>query len=422
MIVTGVEIGVSAFVLGCFAAVTVALARAWKVSAVPSLAASVLLAVVGGIFFVPGSPFFLPSDALYYQGWAADLSSGWSGRETSRTDTIWPGKGVWPAIIAVFYFFFGPVTLPLICLNASIVGLSITIIQRTVLLLSGRDYPQWVAILGLSSPPVVLFGAAPLRESIWWLGASLGSLAIASLERRKFVLSAGALVFSAFLMVAIRPDAGVVVAYSFAVALAARLWLLPSTRRSFSPKTLSAVSLMLLALTIFPAIDAVRPGTSAESVVVAAEALGRPDVNSSFQAPPQHVQGTENSQIQRACEQNVASQVVCNALKHLPNALFGPFHWEYQPTLIWVLSGASTLHFLAISLLALLYFRRGARFRLAGLGIVFVSSVALIMFASVLTNYGILIRFRATVELLLLPLAAPSLARALEEGLGKKVP
>ena len=37
--------------------------------------------------------------------------------------------------------------------------------------------------------------------------------------------------------------------------------------------------------------------------------------------------------------------------------------------------------------------------------IIGVAAVSMVLFASVLTNYGILIRFRATVEIILLPLA-----------------
>jgi len=101
----------------------------------------------------------------------------------------------------------------------------------------------------------------------------------------------------------------------------------------------------------------------------------------------------------------VVTAALCKASANLPYALFGPFHWEYGPGAVWLIAGASTLHFLGLSGLAAYYviMSKGRRWPL--LAVLAVAAASMLMFSSILTNYGILIRFRAATEIMLIPLA-----------------
>ena len=102
---------------------------------------------------------------------------------------------------------------------------------------------------------------------------------------------------------------------------------------------------------------------------------------------------------------SAGTAALCHAVVNLPYALFGPFYWEYGSEAIWLIAGASTLHFLVLGGLATYYLviSRGRRWPL--LSLLAVAAASMLMFSSILTNYGILIRFRAATEIMLIPLA-----------------
>ena len=379
------------------------------------------MTLVGAVLFIPGSPLFLPSDALYYQAWGGEIASSWNGNQVDPGRQIWPGKGVWPLVIAGFYFLFGPVTLPLITLNSCIVGLSLIVMQRSTRLLCGLESPFVLLLLAMTSTPILIFGPAPLRESIYWLGASLGVLAIANLRYRHLQTSAWAFVASSFLLLAVRPDAGLVTVYSIAAACVVLAGLSGTVFTSFRAKLFSSMMLAALFASFFPAVAYLSPGTEPSSVVTTAQNLSTDADNSAFSPvfpsladsgvqtnglAVDQPMGNLGATVRDLCGLSVATQVGCNAVRNLPNSLFGPFPWEYEARPVWIVSALSTLHFLALAVFSIRYVSKRSKFDWVGVAILTVSAITFALFASVLTNYGILIRFRATVEIMLFPLAA----------------
>ena len=101
--------------------------------------------------------------------------------------------------------------------------------------------------------------------------------------------------------------------------------------------------------------------------------------------------------------------MTCNAATNSLRVLLGPFWWEigFQP--VWLLAVGSTWHFLLLVVLSTLFFIRSRETRpiVASLGVLAIFSLA--VFGALLTNYGLLLRFRAMTEILLIPTAVGGL-------------
>ena len=366
-----------------------------RISALPVTLVACGFFIVGMFLYFPLSPFHTVSDGMYYQAWGYSISDYWAGKGPMNDLQLWPGKGFWPLIIAVLHFFLGPVHVTAIAFNSSIVGFMILALQKSVLLLSGKSGSWALGFLVATSAPFALFGPSLLRESLFWLGASGGVLALSYLARRNLVPGLLSLGWATFLLLAVRPDAGIVIAWSF-VGVAIALIGFSGTNKSKSKKIYATLGILALTASFLPFLGYLNPNVAPAAVAQSAFLLSTPDVTSRF---------VMVGSLDDTCESSLGFAVLCKAVDHFPRAIFGPFHWEYGPSAIWWISGVSTLHFLLVSGLALTYAlsRKGRGW--VSLGILAVALVSFVMFASVMTNYGILIRFRATTEVILIPLA-----------------
>lgn len=377
------------------------IAKKMLVSVTPVILVTSGFFIVGMFLYLPVSPFYIPSDASYYQAWGYSLSDYWAGEGPMVDRQIWPGKGFWPLIIAALHFFLGPIYVAAIAFNSGVFGLMILALQKSILLLSSKSGSWVLGFLVATSTPFALFGPSLLRESLFWLGASGGVLGISYLARREVRNGLLSLSWAVFLLLAIRPDAGVVIAYSF-VGAAIVLFGLAGPFQSKRKKILSALALTGLLVSFPPASSFLIPINDPAYVEAAASSLSTPDITTRFLPFPGDGPGLLSND---GCESFLALTVLCKSLGHLPNALFGPFYWEYGSGAIWWISGMSTLHFLSVSGLALTYVvsREGRGW--ISLGVLGVALVSFLMFSSIMTNYGILIRFRAATEVILTPLA-----------------
>lgn len=373
------------------------LAKVWKVSFLPLAVLMPSFLVAGSILYVPLSPLYLRSDGEFYQRWGYSLAAAWlSGNPIDSPQPLWPGKGLWPLVIGVFTAIAGPVTITLVVFNAIILVFSAILLQKATLLLGGRS-PRWsMVIVFLSSVPFLLWGPSLLREALFWVGVALGVLALAyaSVHRYRSALPAAGL--SALVLLGIRPDAGIVLSYVFAAMLIFLLGIV-GRKRSLLRVVTSSVLLLSLALSFPTAFDSVRKGASGQSVLDANKALAAENVTTAFDSGDYC--DTNFSEL------SLGAAVLCKAAVNMPYTLFGPFHWEYGPGAIWLIAGASTIHFLALGGLATYYvvISKGRRWPL--LALLAVAAASILMFSSILTNYGILIRFRAATEIMLIPLA-----------------
>ena len=385
------------------------LAKVWKVSFLPLAVLLPLFVCAGLILYVPLSPLYVRSDGEFYQDWGYSLAASWvTGEPADYSRALWPGKGFWPLIIGAFTAVAGPVTISLVVFNALILALTVIVLQKATFVLGGGA-PRWTMVtVFLSSVPFFLWGPSLLREALFWLGVALGVLALiyASVHRYRSALPAASL--SSLLVLGVRPDAGIVLIYGF-VAMAIFLRGIEGLKQSQLRAVAAFVALVSLALSFPTAFEfASEKKVSGENILKSNETLASYNVTTAFGGFTESSESSESSESLCNSEfvlMSVGTAALCAAAVNSPYALFGPFHWEYGPEVIWWLAGASTLHFLFLVGLAIFHLvtSKGRRWPLIAL--LAVAAASMLMFSSVLTNYGILIRFRAVTEIVLIPLS-----------------
>lgn len=343
---------------------------------------------------------------MFYQRWGFQLSESWASGSRPSLPPIWPGKGLWPATIAVFHYAFGPVSVSLIVFNSLCVALETIALQKSTALLTGL-HPRWsITLIMLSSSPFLFFGPSMLREAIFWLGTSLGVLSIAHFHRRNYLYGPTTLFFSLTLLLGIRPDLGLAFSYAI-VSVLVFIILLRRGRWAKLRATGSAV-LVLALLSTAPGVFAqTSPITAREGDAVGGwrDNLSSQDVEtvtSPLTLP-------DNELIRSFCQSGFAPGLFCGSILSLPSAFLGPFWWELGSSPVWVLIGTSSLHFLLLWTLSIHNLLPRRRRSVATISLCFLSFSTLLIFSAIMTNYGVLVRFRAASEIFLIPLGTAAL-------------
>ncbi len=373
-----------------------AVAKKANISVVPFIVIAPVLVAVGLVTQVPMSPLYIGlQDGAFYREWGYAIEESWrSGEEVMGGRTLWPGKGFWPLLIAVFYSIAGPVLISLIVFNALLVAFSTMFLQKATALLFNINPRLVFIVLTLSSPPILLNGPTLLREGIFWLGISASVCGLAYLHKRNYVVASLTLLSGISVILAIRPNLGVIIAYLI-VFVALAIWIFQSNAGVRSRVISGSVASLMLAFSFPPAFsylawDISTVGDRANRV---AQALSGDDVTTSIKDPPQSMDAF--------LESTLGASIV-----RFPSLVFGPFWWEVGPEPIWLVVIGSTLHYLLVlatssSLLFLRRYRNIPTLLLFG-----VSAIILVTLSAVVTNYGTLIRFRVVAEVLLVPLSA----------------
>jgi len=379
------------------------LAQRFGVSLVPSISALVVFSSVALAVRIPSSALYLaPSDGTYFVEWGFSIYEDWGNGE-AHARTIWPGKGIWPLIIATIYFFFGPVTVPLYAFNIFIMVATVLFLQKTVLLSTGRHAGFAFVALTLSSPALMIWGTSLFREALFWCGVSLGGLAVSFISSRQNWAGLGSILSSGVLLVAIRPDYGSIVWASLLVVIAVVYQPRVFFRSSviLFGRLLTVVSITGLFLFVFPLLNSVE---SSQRVDAIRDYLGREGVTTAVDAPQIPSNATPLA-LESLAENNVYVKLVLEGVFGLPAVWWGASAWSSPglPNLSESVLLFGVLHFVFVATLALVYVVRVRR--VAELGIVFTSIAASLVVASLATNFGIALRFRAVAEILLIPLA-----------------
>lgn len=394
------------------------LSKRQKLDFLPLALFGMVTVVLGFILYFPGSPLFIPSDGQFYLAWGQAIADSWSSGDPLdarfAAHPIWPGKGLWPMLIASLTYLMGPVTAVFIAINSVAICVALLALQKVTVLFSGRARGWELSAIALTSPPVLIFGPSVLRESIFWLGLSLWSLSLGYAFTRKFLTSVALGIAGSLILLLIRPDAGLVLSYSFAI-VALLVGAFHNWRGSSWRRVLAVAAVVGLLFTFPSALEQLRPNTSPESLANQAESLSHPEVISSFDKVSENGAGPAPISV---CIQQLpphyVSTALCQASQNLPRAVFGPFLQEYGSETIWLVAGSSGIHFLLLLALALkASFSRYGR-NLLSAGIWIVASASIVLFATILTNYGILIRFRVATEIILMPLAGSGLGEIID--------
>jgi hypothetical protein len=390
--------------------------RRWDVSLLPFLVVAAVLILVGLSTQLAASPFYLGrSDGDYYLDWGFAISEAWRDGQPWSGRVIWPGKGVWPLLIAVVNYSFGRVLVALIVINALVFAFSIVFLQKATALLFGVR-PKWtIIVLALTNPPALLFAPTLLRDAIFWFGISAGILAIAYLYRASWARGVVFLLLSVVVVLGIRPNLGVLIVFPL-VAVAVVVWSLRKESVLIGRIFIGPTLLAILGAAFFPAVSALTSSDVVQTISRSAEALGRDNVTTALSDSA--VTLSEEVPVAFLCDSASYLGILCDSLARLPALMFGPFLWEIGPEPVWIVVIASTLHFLFLFGTSVLFlFQKKAN--LATLGLFSLGLVTLLILAAILTNYGIIIRFRVVAELFLLPL---SLGFLLQRGDGISPP
>ena len=381
------------------------LLQRWKLARLPFALSLPVFLIAGTVLYFPFSPLYIRSDGEFYQRWGFALASSIrSGAEFFPPQEVWPGKGFWPSIIALMSLISGPATWSLIALNAVLLSLTVVLLQKATFELGGLRSRWTIILVFFTSLPTFLFGPSLLRESIFWLGVSLGVLGISLLASGRRLRSTGTISMAIFVLLAIRPDAGVVLAYSF-VASAAMIWGFASGPGGLRSRLGALAVLAILATSFAPTFNLLREDTNSATIVNANKALSSGDVVSAFKRTEEPSSSVNTTEEVCSSDESLPVVVLCKAATNFPQSVFGPFPWEYGGEVIWWIAGLSTLHFWTLLLLAWFSLAPDTKYRWEKIGLFGIAAVSMLMFASILTNYGILIRFRVVTELLLTPLA-----------------
>ena len=356
---------------------------------------------VGYFLYIPASPFFVPSDGLGYGAWGFDIAQAWAGNRPEATNLTWPSKVVFPIIIAVLSTISGgPVYVSVITLNCILLCSSVLAIQRSVKSLSGNSQPWATIPLLATSPAILIFGPSMLRESIFWLGISLGVLSITLAREKSLKLSPLLLGVSYVLLVAIRPDLGLFFGAGFALIWAFFV-LLGGSKRTRTRWTLFILAAAFLVATSTAFFSYVAPDRDAQSIPETSRALAPASSITSFQTEENSGTGSTSAKT-GFCSTSIYASVACEAPKNLLRAVFGPFPSELGPEPIWFVAVTATLHFLVLAILSVYFAISHSGSRAFSWSLVIFGAGTVFVFSSVLTNYGILFRFKAATEWLLL--------------------
>lgn len=404
MLLPDLLVGVSVLVLGTALAANFGASQRGTLVTVWSMA--IVLFVAGLLLHHPGSPYMIPSDGLYYSEWgqtmaAQGLSSNFNNQQ------IWPGRGVLPLLIALLEVLIGGHVVTLIALSTVVTCGTFRTIQLTALIGFGRTLGGWIpAVLFISSPPVILFGNGVSREPFFWFGVALLALSIAHATCQLSWKAAGIFGLASLLILAVRPDLGLVLLWSSLGFTLLTVVFRPIRGKHWKSR-ITAISLLIALAVSFPsALAAVDAEPSVSKIEASTIDLGRESVSSSFSsgAGPQTV---------GAGPQTVGpvADLVLQSLSRLVNVLIGPFPSEIQGNTTMASLSLSTLHFLAICVIVAVAPLGFTSYREIRLAFIFtgICSVSLALFAVLFTNYGIVMRFRQISEILLLPVVFSTL-------------
>ena len=323
-------------------------------------------------------PALIAGDAFVYQAQAMGSLEARAGKE---------GFSI---LLGSLYRAIGPIPAAGLLLNASLMGLLVVVVSRTAGRLGGERAARFAAIMAVLLPPLVWWGSQLLREAPMWILIALAAdtavaMAIDGLSWRR-----GAwLLVPCLAMLTIRAPVAAVVAVSLALGLVLATAPRPGDHIRRAAMIGGAV---LLAVFLFPRFEALQSleEEDSASIVYARNSLSTANTGFGEEAAP------------------TTSGLIGSLPSALPLVVFGPFPWQLPSSglvavadtlawwfvLYWGMRGFGPLH------------RRFGR----ASWVLIVPAAALIgVLALTLGNFGIVIRMRAMIVVLLLPYASVGL-------------
>lgn len=385
-----IALSIGALVIAAAVAITAASCRRWPTLAgvVPWLAFLVMTTVAAVSFFQ--LPFGSGTDELIYHHQAEGVSlslvlTGGLDPYYARLDA---GKSGWPVILGTAYFLVGSDSPYLgIVINAVVAYLAIFLaLAAGARIYSERSWREWFGMVIVASPALIMFSATLMRESWAWLTVALTIHGLISLVRR--AVWTGSLITAAAVLLAFiirSPLAPILLAATMAGVIIAFVW------RGFGVKgaVLAFLGLGLLGRLALPIVLG-SVGISQEQLFIARDYLNDSATSGFPAADPFTPRGL---------------------VEALVRVGFGPLPWEYTLAPVWAWIFVNWAYWVLVLLLTFTAVRR-AGLNSANVAVLVFAAVLLAGLAVGLTNYGIVVRMRASVLVALLPVMWGILAPA----------
>jgi hypothetical protein len=335
-------------------------------------------------------PYGSGTDELIYQRqarsvWASLLLTG---RVDSETVILDQGKWGWPTVLGVAYRVVGT--------DNPYVGIAINVVIAYLALLLAaaagcriwgtRRWSWWMGAPFVLSPTVLLFSPSLSRETWVWLSVAIAMHGLIFLLERRRLLGLVVLMSGCLIVYWIRtPMAAILLGAAVAAVVLAWIW----RRWGTWP---AVVSLVVMAVVgqrlIVVALTAI--GLTPEALFIARDYLAESATTGFPPSDPLTPGGLAMS---------------------LLRVGIGPLPWELRPAPVWGWVLVNWAFWIAVVVAAVVAVRR-AGLTATRLALLVFAAVILVGLALSLTNYGIVVRMRATVVIALLPLVWGLLARA----------
>lgn len=381
------------------------LAKRFGVPFTPFAAIFAAMSLIAVLMQIPESPFSVVQlDGVLYLRWGQQLASLIStGTPVSITPhPVWPGSGVWSLIIGLLTIVLGPIVLFPVILNAALIATSSLIFQKVLQLLTGAQ-PKWtIVVLVISNPAILLNGPSLLRESLFWFGGAILTLAMTAVYLRKPGRGGLLLVAGAIIILGIRPNLGIFVVFAFGMA-SIFLWAYREGRDNWKSQILALLMALLLSAGTLLSLPTLTGRANLAQYSSQAGAELASVANSGFSSWDKVNQA---GNAPAGSPESPSLTLLRNVSKNLTPFMFGPFWWEVQLEPIWIYSLLSTWHYWFVLCGALVGMIHSREAKPVFAAIFLVATFLTLVMAATLTNYGIVTRFRSLIELLLLPGAA----------------
>ena len=332
-----------------------------------------------------------------FPAWISGDVAVYEAQALGRQD-VTAGKEGFAILLGALYRAIGHAPAAGLLLNAVFMGLFVIVVARTARRLGSRRASTVAAVLAVLLPPFVWWGSQLLREPPMWILIALAAdtavaMAVDGLSWRR----ATWLLVTCLAMLTIRAP----VAAVFAVSLALGLVLASAPRFGDHIRRMAMIAgAIALAIFLFPRLPALQSLQEEDSASI---------VHSRNYLATTAKTGFGE----------VAAPTTSGLFGQLPTALslvtLGPLPWQLPASglpavadtlawwfvLAWGVRGFGPIH---------------RRFGRAGWLLILPAAALLVALALTLANFGIVIRMRAMVVVLLLPYAAVGLAIATERG------
>jgi hypothetical protein len=338
------------------------------------------LVVVGLGLYASFGPFFLATDGPRYDAQAVDiarqLAGGRSGIDINQ------GKVGWPTMLGTVYAVLGRVPLAGILISCTVVALTAAVTGKAAVAAWGRCPTLPLVAIFCLSPSFLLLGPSLMREPLCWFGTALATLAAIRRIRaaRGWIAP---LLLGALVLFWVRTLLGVLVVGGLLLG-----YVLVALKRRYG-WTVSAIASGAVSAAMLLLVGPVL-ALAGQDLLSVAEGRGylAESATTGFGSVPSTSGGVTG--------------LLQAGVQSLPRVLLGPFPWEVGLAAVWLWIIANSLVWWATIVLIWRAGRRAAWDDVV-LTAVVAGLVVLMGMAVVLTNYGIVVRLRSDVVVLLVP-------------------